>query len=134
MTSEDSLREIVQKFNLYPGESGRERKLSEHLAIRTMVKGPAFSVQFDDKDRFLAQKVTGDVVSRFIEGASMSGPGLKTFDMTLELLDPPSLPLNPVSPNRAVVVGMGLFIGLAAAVGLGLWRYFRAPLPAVAAR
>jgi hypothetical protein len=133
-TSEDSLRAIVQKFNLYPGEPGREQKLREHLSLRAMAKAPVFSIQFDHKDRYTAQKVTGEVVSRVIEGAIHSGPGLKTFDMTLELLDPPSLPLNPFSPNRAVVAGMGLFIGLAGAVGLGLWRNFRTPLPAVAAR
>ncbi len=92
---------------------------------------PAFLIHFDNKDRFTAQKVTGDVVSRFIEESIRRGTGLQ---MTLELLDPPSLPLNPIFPNRPMVAGTGLFIGLAAAVGLGLWRYFRAPLPAVAAQ
>jgi len=52
----------------------------------------------------------------------------------LELLDSPTLPVSPYFPNRPVVAGTGLFVGLACAVGFGLWRYWKAPLPTVVAR
>jgi outer membrane lipoprotein SlyB len=122
VTSEGSLSAMVQKFNLYANEAGRERRLREHLQISVTAKGrPAILIKFDDRDRYMAQKVTGAVVSRFMEETVLRG-GRVGWDGTLELLDPPSLPLNAYFPNRPMAVGSGLFIGLAAAIGLGLWR------------
>jgi hypothetical protein len=123
VTSEGSLSAMVQKFNLYANEAERERRMREHLRIDFTATGrPAVLIKFDDRDRYMAQKVTGAVVSRFLEEAVRRGSDLKVFDMTLELLDPPSLPLDAYFPNRPMAVGSGLFIGLAAAIGLGLWR------------
>jgi hypothetical protein len=42
--------------------------------------------------------------------------------------------LHPYSPKREMVAGAGLFVGLLAAVMFGIWRYYRTPLPAVAAQ
>lgn len=132
VTSDASLKQVVQTFNLYPGETGAERRLREHLHIIVPGSSTAIVVRFEDRDRYAAQKVVADVVSRVIDQAIMdrSGPAGK---MTLELLDPATLPLHPYFPNRPVVTGTGLFVGLAGAVALGIWRRYKTPLPAVAA-
>ncbi len=92
-------------------------------------------IRFDDTDRFEAQKVVADVLGRMIDELVHSGMrGESQVKMTLELLDPASLPLHPVSPKREVVVGIGLFAGLLAAVMFGIWRYYKTPLPVVAAQ
>jgi capsular polysaccharide biosynthesis protein len=132
VTSDASLHGIVQQFNLYPGESGAERRLREHLHIEPVANSAAIRIRFDDKDRYAAQKVVVAVMQKWID-ESVHGNRHKLRE-TLQLVEPPSLPAHPYSPNRPVVAGGGFFFGLIAAVGVGLWRYLRAPLPAVAAQ
>jgi hypothetical protein len=88
-------------------------------------------VRFDYKDRYTAQKVAADVVSRLIDGAIVQH-GTPSTSMTLELLDPASLSLYPYFPNRPVVVGAGLLIGLAFAVLMGVRGRYKGSLPSVA--
>jgi uncharacterized protein involved in exopolysaccharide biosynthesis len=87
-------------------------------------------IRFDDTDRYVAQKVVADIVSRLIDEAVRSS----NVKMRMEMLDPASLPIRPYSPKREVVVGTGLFAGLLAAVMLGIWRSYKTPLPVVAAQ
>jgi uncharacterized protein involved in exopolysaccharide biosynthesis len=132
-TSDDACRALINRFNLYPGESEPERRLREHLHVETVGNGVAMMIRFDYVDRFKAQKVVGDVVSRLIDGAVMHHGGPST-SMTLELIDPASLSLRPYFPNRPVVTGTGLLAGLALAVVVGIWERYKRSLPAVAAR
>lgn len=129
-TSDVNLRDVVQRLQLYPGEPGEARRLREHLHIVSAGNGTAILIRFDDTDRNKAQKVVADVVSRLIDQAIRSRSEVKL----VELIDPPSLPLRAYFPNRPVVTGTGLFVGLAGAVALGIWRRFKTPLPVVAAR
>src|SRR5208282_5271400 len=101
-------RAMIKTFSLYPGESEPERRLREHLHVETVGNGVAMMIRFDYKDRFTAQKVVADVVSRLIDGAILQRHEPQT-SMTLELLDPASLSLRPYFPNRPVVTGTGLF-------------------------
>jgi len=67
----------------------------------------AFSISFTYPDRKLAQAVTRELVTKFTEVL------LRTGSLTsLEVLDPPSRPAQPSSPNRYGVVFLGLFLGL----------------------
>jgi hypothetical protein len=135
VTDDASLKEVVKTFQLYPGESGPEQTLREHLHLDPVGIGSAMIVRFDDRDRYVAQKVVADVVSRLIdEGIHSTAEGRSNARMRMELLDPASLPLHPYFPKREMVVGTGLFVGLLAAVMFGIWRYYRTPLPAVAAQ
>lgn len=47
--------------------------------------------------------------------------------MQLEVLDPPSLPVNPASPNRLVIVLIGLLLGLIVGGVIAQWRGNRRP-------
>ena len=134
VTADASLKGVVKTFQLYPGESRPEQKLREHLHFDPVQIGSAMIIRFDDRDRYVAQKVVADVVSRLMDEAIFRHPqNQPDVKMTLELLDPASLPLHPYFPNRPVAAGTGLFAGLLAAVMFGIWRYYRTPLPAVAA-
>ena len=134
VNSDANLRAIVQRFNLYPNESGRERRLVEHLHIEIVRNGSAIVIRFDDRNRYVAQKVVADVVGRLLEESIndhvRSG---SQVNFTLELLDPPTLPQNAYFPKRPMVVGTGLFVGLVGAIMLGVWRHFKKSLPVVAA-
>jgi capsular polysaccharide biosynthesis protein len=134
VTADASLKGVVKTFQLYPGESGPEQKLREHLHFDPVGNGSAMIVRFDDRDRYVAQKVVADVVSRLIDESIRSvAEGRSNVRMKMELLDPASLPLHPFSPKREIVAGTGLFVGLLAAIMFGIWRYYRTPLPTGAA-
>jgi len=71
---------------------------------------PAFVVQFTHENRYVAQRVTQDLVSQFMYENVHNPNGIGT---TLLLLDPASLPQNPVSPRVPIIVTVGLIGGLA---------------------
>src|ERR1700722_8005266 len=110
--SDARLCAIVQRFNLYPNDSGRERRLVEHLHIEIVRNGPSIVIRFDDMNRYIAQKVVADVVGGLMEESidDHARSGVKV-DFTLELLDPPTLPFNAYFPNRPMVAGTGFFVG-----------------------
>jgi uncharacterized protein (DUF433 family) len=90
------------------------RKNIAILPIQTLAgspppRVPAFVIQFSYQDRFVAQRVTQDLVSRYIDGNMRAGSALP---ITLEMLDPASLPYNPVSPRPSRNTTMGLALGL----------------------
>lgn len=127
-TSDARLRDMVQRLQIHPGEAGAERTVREHLHIEHAGNGPAIMIRFDDRNRYVAQKVVADVVSLVIEQAVSNRSEVKL----VELLDPASLPLHPFSPKREMVAGAGLFVGFLAAVMFGTWRFFtqtRQPRP-----
>ena len=89
VTANDSLAQIIAKFNLYPGETGRTpiaalankmRKKIKVEFISGTISNPAaaskqtaeqlsaiaFDLSFDYKDPILTQKVTEELVSRFL--------------------------------------------------------------------
>jgi uncharacterized protein involved in exopolysaccharide biosynthesis len=135
VTGDASLKKVAETFKLYRGELRPEQKLREHLHFDPLGNGSAMAIRFDDTDRYVAQKVAADMVSRLMEEAIRSrAEGRSNVTMTLEMLDPASLPRHASSPKRGVVVGSGLFVGLLAAVMFGIWRYYKTPLPAVAAQ
>jgi hypothetical protein len=128
-----NLDAIVARFGLYPNDPDAQKKLMENLHFRAGTPGPGVAIRFDYRDRYIAQKVTADVGSQLIDKAVMDRSGTQAGGFTLELLDPATLASIHTSPNRPVIEGIGLFVGLATAVGLELRRYRRGPLPMVAA-
>jgi hypothetical protein len=137
VTTPSNLETIVQRFGLYPNDPDARTKLRENLRFQPIQRlrpgVGAMAIQFDYGDKYIAQKVTADVESQLI--VLLMDEGIRRgsdVKKNIKLVDPPSLGRQPTSPNRPVIEGMGSFVGIAAAVGLGLWRYFRGPLPVVA--
>jgi uncharacterized protein involved in exopolysaccharide biosynthesis len=70
-------------------------------------KPTAFTITFDYPDPKLAQAVTRDLLTKFT--AALPRYGSLT---SLEVLDPPSNPMQPIYPRRAWLLATGLFAGL----------------------
>src|ERR1022692_1807692 len=98
----------------------------------------AFKTSFEYADRDKAQAVVREVVTRYIEGElaavrklaeAQDGADLKPDSNLisgvplLEVLDPPSLPTSPISPNRPAVTAIGLLAGLLLGSLLALRRW-----------
>ncbi len=123
--SRTALTTIIQRFGLYQGERSRMpledvielmRKNIAILPIQRMVgspppRVPAVAIQFSYQDPRVAQMVTQELVSRYID-QNMSAGAHAFAPITLELLDPASLPFNPVSPRPLRITTMGLALGL----------------------
>ena len=130
MMSKDSLDRIAQAWHLEP------QQLRERLRVDILPDASAAMVQFDGKDRYQAQRIVQDVLSRLMDQADLDRTSrvyeaaaenrpLTETPMRLELLDPASLPLNPSYPNRAIPAGIGLLIGISCAVLIGMRRLRR---------
>jgi uncharacterized protein involved in exopolysaccharide biosynthesis len=126
--SDDSLSGIVRQENLFSREvsSGRMndavRKMREHIRVQLVHVAlgagegtAAFTISFQYSDRFAAQRVTRDLVTRFM------GPQSGT-----EVLDPASDPQLPSSPNRLVIAELGTVAGIL--LGLAASRFRRPKL------
>jgi uncharacterized protein involved in exopolysaccharide biosynthesis len=121
-------------LDLYHGERARHPmeqvidKMREDLRIEppAPARVTPFSIAFTYTDRFKAQAVVRELVSKFVDSQTnylTDTPGLKldlTDEAQLQVLDPASLPEAPVGPpRRGIITGgllAGLLLGLVAAV------------------
>jgi uncharacterized protein involved in exopolysaccharide biosynthesis len=121
LLTESALAAIIQRDDLYPREVAATpmdkiaARMRSDITIRTVqipaAGARAITISFRYPDRYKAQLVVRDLAARFM-GA-----------MPLELLDPPSLPLAPGSPNRPQIAAFGIFAGLL--LGLAASRFRR---------
>ncbi len=80
--------------------------MRKHIEIAPISGASAIGVKFDYPDRFVAQRVTQDLVGRLIE-ANVTPNSRAMF----ELVDPPTLAQAPVAPNLRSQAAIGLFAG-----------------------
>ena len=116
----DSLAGIIQKYGLYPEERKRiplediVQEMRRNIMILPIRKAghpltapaDAIQIRFSYPDKAIAQAVTRELTTGLLQG---SLPVL-----SLEVLDPASLPQQPSYPNRTSFLIAGLGIGLAA--------------------
>jgi uncharacterized protein involved in exopolysaccharide biosynthesis len=131
------LTAIIQQHNLYPRERNRMpiddvvEIMHKNILLAPLVPArspnrvvPAFVVEFGYPDPHLAQQVTADLMSRFIEASLREHAldHLKPHFGRLEPLDVASLPTHPSGRNEAMLVAaaVGLFAGLLAGLALAL--------------
>jgi uncharacterized protein involved in exopolysaccharide biosynthesis len=126
--SRTSLERMITGYDLY--KSQRKDKLMEDIVqdMRTrdiaikMVSAPggqqndsaAFMVSYVYSDPELAQTVTRDLVTKFMEQGNVTvqrGSEIRNAQ-NLEVLDPPSRPRQPISPNKSALIFTGLCAGL----------------------
>jgi hypothetical protein len=141
-----TLTAIIQKYGLYSAKQAKmplenvvtEMKNSIRMSPAVAI-GPAprrqtvsaFEIQFIYKDPAVAQRVTEDLVSSFMEYGLENALRTGQTDyrpLTLELLDAPSLPTVPSSPKLLALAIAGLAAGLVVGFLLALFR--RSPKPA----
>jgi hypothetical protein len=118
--SRNSLSQIVIREDLYkqeraalPLEEIIQNMRNRAIRIRKVTPvndpqniGVTFTVTFEYPDRYKAQAVTHDLTAALAEQIK------STSGSPLTLLDPPSLPQGPSSPNRAAIIGVGFAAGM----------------------
>jgi uncharacterized protein involved in exopolysaccharide biosynthesis len=140
------LTTIIQRYDLYPSERTHSpmddvvENMRKHLVVQPVVPAspgrviPAFAIQFSYPDALVAQRVTTEVMSRFIDAnvtrntndeiranhGRLVGSLNSDSGMRLDPLDTPSLPTSPAWPNRVTIAGVGLFAGLLAGLTLAI--------------
>ena len=97
-----------------------------------------FRLSFLYYDRYKAQQTTTTLIARFEEanhdlfrGAIAANPEGLTRSGILAVLDPASLPVAPISPNRYVMTGLGFLAGLVLAIVTALIRRRWKPEPEI---
>jgi hypothetical protein len=97
-----------------------------HLTIQPTEEPDAKAVviSFVDSRPILAQKVVGAFASRPIDYSLKTNGGVK-----VELVDSPSLPVDPSFPDRPIASEAGFALGLACAIAMGIWRYWKGSFP-----
>jgi hypothetical protein len=136
--SEDSVAAIIRQDHLFSRELSRgsmndvvrkmrnERirvQMLQTVQLQPSAMGSAFTISFRYPDRFQAQRVTRDLVARF-----MGAPQASADQPATEVLDPASLPEAPSSPNRPQIAVFGTVVGIL--LGLGASRFRRPKLAA----
>jgi len=125
-TRDPSLYGIVLESGVYDNLPGASTKLLEHLRITPTLEPDAKAVviSFVDSRPLMAQKVAQLVASMLVQNSLMRNSSIK-----VELLDPASLPVDPSFPDRPIAAVVGLFLGLACAIAMGIWRNWKGSYP-----
>lgn len=128
-TEDDKLSTLVRQFNLYHGDPGAEEKLREHLIMtpdlrpsgnpltRTTPGTYDIAIRFRYADQATAQFVT-EAVAAYLTGEEARARS----GITTEMVAPAFVRAHPHVPNRVIGSEAGLILGLATALGFGLWR------------
>lgn len=135
--SRNTLTAIIQRYDLYPRERTRMplhdvvEMMHKEILIAPLVPAnshnrviPAFVIEFSYPDAHLAQQVTSDLTSRFIDANVRQAITDRDINpqsgMQLEALDVASLPTRPSGRNSAMLAAaaVGLFAGLLAGLAL----------------
>ncbi len=126
--SREALADLIHRDRLYPRDvaAGRmeqalDKMRNTALRVESIQTGVpraanipgAFTISFQYPDPYLAQRVTSDLVAQIT--------GVRT--LPVEVLDPPSLPRVPSSPNRPQIAAFGISAG--ALLGLAASRLHR---------
>jgi uncharacterized protein involved in exopolysaccharide biosynthesis len=128
--SRSSLADLIQRpaLDLYRRE--RQRRPLEDIIqemrrdIRMMPAGggspSAFTLQFEYPDRFKAQYVLRELITKFV-GRNLVMDG-QSDGFVIEVLDPASLPETRSSPNRFTITGLGFAMGILLGLGIAFFR------------
>jgi uncharacterized protein involved in exopolysaccharide biosynthesis len=138
--SPKSLEQVMETFHLYDQERAEGQtanaldKMRKSIVISSLLEQPALgfvSISYHDRDPQAAQRVTQDLVSRFIDENVTVGEdklraairaGTPPVGETLELIAPASPARRPTAPNQAVVIGAALAEGSQLGLIVALFR------------
>jgi hypothetical protein len=122
------LASLIQAHNLYPRERTRapldvviDKMKSNIQVVSILPASPGnggtltFTIRFEYPDRYVAQQINEELLTRLIEGNLHAQPD---SHWTFYVPTNPSLPAWPVAPNRTRFAAVGLFAGLLAGLTL----------------
>jgi hypothetical protein len=122
------LASLIQAHSLYPRERTRvpldvviDKMKSNIQVVSILPASPGnggtltFAIRFDYPDRYVAQQINGELLTRLIEGNLHAQPD---SHWTFYVPANPSLPAWPAPPNRTRFAAVGLFAGLLAGLTL----------------
>ena len=127
VTSDASLRAIILNSGADMDlEEGSLNELRDHLRIQPTLEPDAEAVviSFVHSSPLIAQKVVQNVASSLMDDLSQRDSGV-----TLGVMDPANVPVDPSSPDRPFGAAAGCLVGLACAMALGFWRYWKGSYP-----
>lgn len=118
-TSRDALAGVIRRNGLYPGVPIGQamERVRRDLVVVQPPQHPFVVVRFTCGDPNQARWVVTDVITAIMrenrrEQDAATGPDSPLEDARLvEVLDPPSLPAGPFSPNRLSCATLGLVVG-----------------------
>lgn len=128
-----SLESLIRAHNLYSREllqTPLDKVVDEMRNSIRVSSSPSqdskslnFVLQFSYPDPHVAQEVDADLIQRFMEGAvtlrtAEPEPRIESGSV-FQVLDPPTFPVAPISPNRTRFAATGLSAGLIAGLVFG---------------
>ncbi len=140
--SPGSLGQVMETFHLYDEDRAQGQtakaleKIRKSVGVSSLLEQPALgfvSIAYHDQDPQIAQRVTQDLVSRFIDenirraeaevrAAEPANVSILNVRTTLELIAPASPGRRPTESNHAVVIGAALAEGLQLGLIIALFR------------
>jgi len=103
----DTVMEVIRTA----GEGATLKDLSLTASSREL------RVRVVSKDRFAAQRAAQKVITSLID-ASGSHEGETEAERRIDVIDPPMIPVLPMSPNRLVIASLGLIVGFMVAIAM----------------
>ena len=125
--SQQSLAEVIRKDNLYPTNGRRMRMEGVIQQMRRDIQLVGFpgqageptrlAVRFVYGDPSQAQRTTRELMAKFMEANSMANRATtatarQSAGLNLEVLEAASLPRTRASPNRLMIIAVGVGVGL----------------------
>ncbi len=111
--SRSGLAQVITTYGLYQRERSRMpledvlQEMRKHIRITPVDSNAAIAIEFDYSDPHMAQKVTQDLVTRFID-ENFQEAVRKPSGVNLQVLDAASLPQSPIYPNKPLIIGVGI--------------------------
>jgi capsular polysaccharide biosynthesis protein len=106
--SRPALTQVIEKHDLYRSERANQPLENVVDQMRRDIRVQltplnTIEVSFVHNDRHKAQVVTEEILDRFVKENL-----LRKVNSTLQVIDTPSLPQSPISPNRTTIALIGL--------------------------
>jgi capsular polysaccharide biosynthesis protein len=121
--SRQGMTNLIVADGLYQHERSRMLlmdvldEMIKHIRVTPVDSRAAIAIEFDYSDPKMAQKVTQDLIARFMNENVRQGNGV-----TLQIIDSASLPQTPIRPNKPVIIGLGVACFLLMWFALSLMR------------
>ncbi len=110
-TSDPMLRQLQQQVAI----TGSPADLSKQIKIEFPANTELMQISIENKDPVLAAKAANALTELLIAESLKTRVG-RTF--AISLIEPATPPIRPTKPNKMLLIGLGLFVGMAGGLSL----------------